>query len=1249
MSLFNFKIIISIIILQTTLFSAATWSDKRTATQLASKITGTGIKITNPKITYGEGNQVGIFSDGIKGANLEIDEGIILTTMTVKQSFHANESPGYSVYHSFKDKDSDLLGIDSSAHYNTIVFEFDVTLKPNTTLLLLDYQFAAEEYNEYVGTIFNDAFGFFVSGGDLNKTYNIARVIDNNTYVTINNINNYDTVTVNNVNNGIAGYYQPSYPATGSVNYNNSQFFIDNDQNNQGGNSPITVEYDGLTHTLHATLDKLTPGIPYHFKMAIADTSDNQLNTGVFVNKIVGLRAPDLCYDYAYKQGNQYIPVDYNQSVGPIINASVSTSNPLEVAMYFRNTEQSDLLVSDVKLNILDINSNNQAVYKADSVYVTQPHTVFKQHIPDSNTLGMTAINNEILNIPINSFSKSEYFYTYFSVLPQVSNISLPLQARLNYNITIPLSTTKFVTVPRSSLIDKEIPICGDGMSRYRPLYRILNIVENGINPVITNGTNNLWYNLNTQIVNRTPKIALVPMDANNLDTVQDMNKSIGVFIDMIDLGTFHDTAASCSEESNSISKKTFTLLNANTSFTNITNLLPQEARKNAAFRISYNVDGNSSEVLTLTDAGTDANGNVTSWYIENFPNLSGSCLQNTGTIENSCKDAGTSNAKPMNKTELEACQRCIYGSSTKFICSRDNFSVRPEAFNIIYKDNNNTQLGQPSLLIKNNTSLPSDINLSAGYNYVLEINATTHLNTKASTGYIKGIETNYRWSPPNTKNISGCNDTTDKNTSVNLHDGTVNTYTIVNQVGDYSLTILDNTWTEVDGDLNYLSDINKMNHYLLPFSNHFLAGRDCVVNSDFVNNSNANDNLNGCNISSSHFNKDTNTTFTDLNMSFYPYRFDINGNAVGTNPIIPTVGLNFDNINNNVSYIYMADINNSLDENMSYHLNGTIAAVGENNLTLSNFVEKCYAQPLTISIQSTNRDLNDTNGQHVNFNFFFHDLNNTNTISRLNINKIDTAPVNAIFSLDLNESYFYKSSNGRIDTTLNLNYHRDANRTVNPKAITFISYNVKCRAGTKCFFNANMIANKTPEMQKDLNTTIPIKFYYGRSHSPRQKFVYPIGATTANPAVDFIYYEVYCNNNGGTTCDKTLLQNSATSSTTDDPRWFINTRHTSNFGTAGAITQKSGATDVTGTTATGNAPDATNLVYLGTKGYPLRTTMQQTPSSWLVYDKYNPAATTNDFDVEFINQSGSWAGKDRANSTTNSTGSIKSNRRSMW
>ena len=58
---------------------------------------------------------------------------------------------------------------------------------------------------------------------------------------------------------------------------------------------------------------------------------------------------------------------------------------------------------------------------------------------------------------------------------------------------------------------------------------------------------------------------------------------------------------------------------------------------------------------------------------------------------------------------------------------------------------------------------------------------------------------------------------------------------------------------------------------------------------------------------------------------------------------------------------------------------------------------------------------------------------------------------------------------------------------------------------------------------------------------------------------------------------------------------------------------------------------------------------MENNASNWLIYNKYNPNATTNEFQVEFIKPGGDWAGVHETNSTTNKNASDNTNRRLMW
>ncbi|MCF6339807.1 MAG: choice-of-anchor L domain-containing protein [Sulfurimonas sp.] len=1220
---------ILVLITSTQANATATFTQGSTATELAEQIEGIGITITNPQITFGTNTQRGIFSNGRAGAGLEIDEGIILTTMSVNESFSTNNRTDFSVNNANND-DADLIDIDANARFNTIVFQFDVTLDDRTRLLLIDYQFASEEYPEYVGSRFNDAFGFFISGGDLPNgvVYNIARVVDNNTYVTINDIDNYPVVVVNNVNIGEVGIHDDATPEDLS----NSAFFIDNNQNNDGGVSPVIIEYDGLTRTLHASLDNLTPGETYHFKMAIADSSDSALNTGVFVNKIRGLTEPSICYDYAYKQNGLFLTEGYDALKGPFISGDVSTSSPIEVAMFFMNTNEAEITADNIIVNILDINTS-QATYKTESVWVTEPNTVSKIKIDD---VDLNVSNSYIYDIPVASFDSFEYFYTYFSLDPLVNTLSLPIIARIDYDLIIPLSLTETITIERSSLIDTDIPICGGGSNTYDPVYGIFNIIENGL---YTNQSS-YFYNINTQVTNREASLSIASVDGNltsnaDLHTLTN-NVSAVIGIDMLDLKSFHYTGASCGEIGNAISDRTWVIVDQDYITPLVTNDLTfyEIARENVALRISYNVNADNGDLIQLekvTNSGNDR------WNVLNFSDAvkSGECstdmAMGSNMIAEHCTNSGADYDSAMTPEELAVCMECVYGINTKVLCARDNFSIRPEAFLIKLddQDQNNTATQKTITNGFSGVTAPSgtQLDIAAGYKYNLEVNATNHLDNQASSGYnvhlntISGTSSGYYWEPDVSIVAANCNDTNDSMFTTILINGEADIETSIPQVGEYSLKLLDTSWTRIDSE----QQSHQTGSYFIQDT------RDCVLNSSNVENVGAFDNLNGCNISSNHdSSSDTNLKYRDLDLFIHPYKFNMAG-------IIPSHGINNSTIFDAETFVYMTDMTN--DEEMSFHLNGAISAVGYNGSTLSNFVDNCYAEPINLTV---NKTVADSNISSYRYNF-----NNTDVPANE-----QNGTINGVSgTISLVTSDFIKANNGTTNTELSLNFNRDVLNVQNPEMLTYTAYDSSCTTPANCSMNADLISAKETKGTMDLNQTlittnsITIRHYYGRSHASRQR--YTGGQGTAN-----IFYEVYCFGEIGTNdCQKTRLQQQNNSIRTDDIRWYINENHSSNEGTAGTVFERdANNVDVLGVTDGNHQDDSSLMTYNITQGYPYKTTMENNASNWLIHNEHNINADVNQFQVEFESPNTNWSGEqDTTTTTTDNNTSTITNRRSMW
>jgi len=249
-------------------FAQATFTDNSTPTQLANQIGGPGVTLSNEVLTSGTGSMVAIFSNGTVGANLGIDEGIFLGTTAASEAFTSNDNSALSLSTGTTYSDPDLLLIDPGNVFDVVIFEVDVTLDAGISDLAIDFQFASDEYPEYVCSPFNDGFGFFVSGPGISGTQNIALVPGSG-----------NPVAVNSINGGSPGLYANGTPCD----LGQSADFINNGNGVAGS---VYTEFNGITKLLTGELTGLQAGGTYHFKLAIADAGDPTYDSGVFVSII---------------------------------------------------------------------------------------------------------------------------------------------------------------------------------------------------------------------------------------------------------------------------------------------------------------------------------------------------------------------------------------------------------------------------------------------------------------------------------------------------------------------------------------------------------------------------------------------------------------------------------------------------------------------------------------------------------------------------------------------------------------------------------------------------------------------------------------------------------------------------------------------------------------------------------------------------------------------------------------------------
>lgn len=230
-----------------------TASDLNTQTveQLVQKIVGDGVQITNVRYV-GTPASAGSFTTDDTSI-LGFKEGVILSSGDIRNIDGPNESTGVTQDNMLAgDQELDLL-IPGYTTYDATILEFDFI--PNENMLSFEYVFSSDEYNEFVGSDFNDVFGFFLNGK------NIALIPNTNT-----------PVSINNVNNGYGDGYSDEYGQVPT----NPEYFRDNTA------GLFNTEMDGLTTVLTAKA-AVNPGEVNTIRLAIADAGDYVLDSNVCI------------------------------------------------------------------------------------------------------------------------------------------------------------------------------------------------------------------------------------------------------------------------------------------------------------------------------------------------------------------------------------------------------------------------------------------------------------------------------------------------------------------------------------------------------------------------------------------------------------------------------------------------------------------------------------------------------------------------------------------------------------------------------------------------------------------------------------------------------------------------------------------------------------------------------------------------------------------------------------------------------
>ena len=195
---------------------------------LATAIAGTGITVSNVTYSGATTTASGTFTNG--ASTVGFGSGVVLTTGTVGCIPGPNTSGS------------------CTGGGTTTSLKFDFISA--TGKLFFNYVFGSEEYNEFVGSGFNDEFQLLLNGTNIALLPGVGGV-----------------VSINNVNcNSNSAYYR---------------------NNSTGGstgcaNQGLNIQYDGLTTALNASAD-VVAGSTNVFEFLIFDRGDTSYDSGVFI------------------------------------------------------------------------------------------------------------------------------------------------------------------------------------------------------------------------------------------------------------------------------------------------------------------------------------------------------------------------------------------------------------------------------------------------------------------------------------------------------------------------------------------------------------------------------------------------------------------------------------------------------------------------------------------------------------------------------------------------------------------------------------------------------------------------------------------------------------------------------------------------------------------------------------------------------------------------------------------------------
>lgn len=929
--------------------------------------------------------------------------------------------------------------------------------------------------------------------------------------------------------------------------------------------------------------------------------SNNDYITSSMIAFAAELYKPNICYDYAVRLDDFTLPSqnrEINTVPGSSLNINVSIKS-LEGDFDLQNTT---LAVDVTPSGKTEFNGN--ALYSQPGTNIMLPAIVTDSTRPqiafgrDVTSQGGTLGAFEIY------FSKFGFDFTTSGYFKGQFDIELLGYIDFGSGLAPMLLSTKSGTVDRCP----QSPV-------YSPAWGLFNI-ERTTSSGLTDP--NERFPLFTQIVGRDFDFSVVAYDPTDLSSELPVD-GYTVDVELIDAYPYDDNSSvfTCMNTDNSAIKSDNIFIQftspakSRIDMTSGTDMQIGTALRNAAFRMWVLTDENGTVIPHLCAENDDACfiNTVYDPYIKSRDTL------------NKCGNCTTySNSR--GKSGCYACLRDYFASP---ICSRDNFSIRPETYRMSILDANESNLTTaPKIEIANNNASNS-ASLAAEYLYNFEANATAYQSDIVAQGYYRDMNATLLFNDK-----SSCADQSDSNISFSFLDGQVRfepiksqPYTIShNNVGNYLLNLTDSTWTLVD-------------QKIYPYKT--FDSDDCKLN-DGSTSTNGNT-LSGCNTLSNF-----DATHQDINIQFEPYSYDVSNILMST----PN--------NTNTLYTNNLNTNNIADRAMAVRFNGPIIALGKQGTQLTNYTSSCAAKDMLFDINRTVTQ----NGNAINENSIMGiDLESNAPSKKIHFQRYDSSQdtnttlqygtenndTNASTAIIVNRVQFRDENNGSANISLEYNFERKADQVMNPLAVTF---NFKEANSTLASSSAHMNTNFIPEGNGTVNGTV--NFIYGRI-APNSDSPYVVNPSEVQTTIP-MYVEGYCSGQDALGVDMNCsLYNFNTPSPRDNGVWWVNKNHNSAQGDGNiqSLTDENNPSPLKITKNTDialNNPTDITVKINNSEPRPYNTTILVAPSvPWL---SYNPNGIFNPI-VNFLG-GGGWAGKGNTGLVVDTNASFnQNNKRIGW